>query len=304
MLNFTLTDLRYLTALAEEKHFAKAAARSFVSQPTLSIAIKKLEENLNVIIFEREKHQVIVTPLGEQIIQQAYQILNEAGQLLSIAESGQDPYLQPLRIGAIFTIGPYIFPSLVQKLVEGNSPLRLALEENYTHILTEKLLARELDVIVLATEVNHPEIEQSVVGNDRLDIICARKNPLAEQKKLKADDLAEETFILLGQGNCFRDQVLQVCPQYNPGNNQFANLITTSSLETIKYMVEMNLGISMLPRIAQNQLPKDVVLREVCHGKQTPKREISLVYRQNFQRRELIEIIRQQLVIQLSGSLD
>lgn len=302
MLNFTLTDLRYLTALAEEKHFAKAAARSFVSQPTLSIAIKKLEDNLNIIIFEREKHQVVVTPLGEQIIQQAYQILNEANELLAIAESGQNPYLQPLRVGAIFTIGPYIFPELVQKLITDDSPLRLALEENYTQVLTDKLLARELDVIILATEVNHPEIEQEVIAKDLLDIICAKSNPLAAQKKLKAEDLADETFILLGQGNCFRDQVLQVCPQYNPGNNQFANLITTSSLETVKYMVEMNLGISMLPKVAQNQLPKALVVRPLSHDKHVPFREISLAYRKNFQRKDLIDSIKERLIIQLTAA--
>lgn len=292
--------MRYLTALAEEKHFAKAAARSFVSQPTLSIAIKKLEDNLNIIIFEREKHQVVVTPLGEQIIQQAYQILNEASELLAIAESGQNPYLQPLRVGAIFTIGPYIFPGLVQKLVADGSQLRLALEENYTQVLTDKLLARELDVIILATEVNHPEVEQEVVGKDILDIICAKNNPLVANKKLKAEDLTDETFILLGQGNCFRDQVLQICPQYNPGNNQFANLITTSSLETVKYMVEMNLGISMLPRIAQNQLPKELVVRSLSHDKLVPYREISLAYRKNFQRKELIDVIKERLIVQLA----
>ncbi len=297
MLNYSLTDLRYLLALAEEKHFARAAQKCFVSQPTLSIAIKKLEENLGITIFERDNHQILVSPSGEQIIEQAQKILSEAEQLIQIAKSQQDIYAQPLRIGAILTIGPYLFPKLVSKIISETPQLKLVVEENYTHVLLEKLLVGELDILLLATAVEHHDLVQVELGTDELNLICSTQHPFAKSNKIMQKQLTEETFLLLGNGNCFRDQVIQICPNCDPQKNKIANLITTSSLETIKYMVAMNIGVSILPRLAQHNLPNNLCMKPF--GGKTQSRTISLVYRRNFARKALIEDIQQILVTEL-----
>jgi LysR family hydrogen peroxide-inducible transcriptional activator len=300
MLNFTLTDLKYLLALAEEKHFAKAAARCFVSQPTLSIAIKKLEENLEVCIFERENHQILLTPAGNMIIEQAKKILSEAQQMREMALGCQNPYSQPLRIGAILTIGPYLFPSLVRDTIKLAPELKLILEEGFTTILTAKLLAGELDAIILATPVTEAELEQTEIFQDELSLICSSKHKLAKQAKISPKVLNDETLLLLGNGNCLRDQVLQICKPSTTISN-ISNQIISSSLETIKYMVEMNIGVSILPKIAQINLPSDLVVKPFSASKK-PARTLSIVTRKNFPRKSLVELIKKQLITQLVNS--
>lgn len=297
MLNFTLTDLKYLLALAEEKHFAKAAARCFVSQPTLSIAIKKLEENLEVCVFERENHQILLTPAGNMIIEQAKKILSEAQQMREMALGCQNPYSQPLRIGAILTIGPYLFPSLVRDTIKLAPELKLILEEGFTTTLTAKLLAGELDAIILATPVTEAELEQTEIFQDELSLICSSKHKLATQAKISPKVLNDETLLLLGNGNCLRDQVLQVCKP-NTTISNVSNQIISSSLETIKYMVEMNIGVSILPKIAQINLPADLVVKPFS-GNKKPTRTLSIVTRKNFPRKSLVKLIEQQLIAQL-----
>lgn len=289
ILNFTLTDLRYLVALAEDKHFAKAAERSFVSQPTLSIAIKKLEDNLGLTIFERQNHNVIITPSGQKIIAQAYKILAEAASLNEIAKLALNPFAEPLKIGAIFTIGPYLFPKFVSKVIKQIPELKLLVEENYTHVLTQKLWNGELDAIILATSDEHKEFTQVDLFEDELNLICAKNNSLARFATIKQTQLDNETFLMLGSGHCLRDQVIEACNSSHQGTNQFTNLITSSSLETIKYMVEMDLGISILPKLAQQNLPSEIVVKKFGQTKST--RTISLVYRNNYPHKELIEAI-------------
>lgn len=300
MLNFTLTDLKYLLALAEEKHFAKAAARCFVSQPTLSIAIKKLEENLEVCIFERENHQILLTPAGNMIIEQAKKILNEAQQMREMALGCQNPYSQPLRIGAILTIGPYLFPSLVRDTIKLAPELKLILEEGITSTLTAKLLAGELDVIILATPVTEAELEQTEIFQDELSLICSTQHKLAKQAKISPKVLNDETLLLLGNGNCLRDQVLQICKPSTTISN-ISNQIISSSLETIKYMVEMNIGVSILPKIAQINLPSDLIVKPFGASKK-PARTLSIVTRKNFPRKSLVELVKKQLITQLVNS--
>lgn len=287
MINFTLTDLRYLIALADEQHFAKAAQKCFVSQPTLSIAIRKLEDNLGVIIFERENHKVLITPPGCEIIRQSRKILAEAQQLSDLASNYQNVYAHPLKLGAIFTIGPYVFPNLIKKTMEQLPDLQLIIEEGYTDNLKNKLINGELDAILLATDVNHPDLQQVELAKDPLVVVCSSKHKFARQKKLTTSALEQEPFLLLGVGNCFRDQVLQICTQCTEANEETANMIVASSLETIKPMVAMNIGISILPRLALKNLPAEIKIKQL-HG-QIPSRKLSLVSRKNFVRNKLID---------------
>lgn len=281
MLNFTLTDLRYLVALAEDKHFARAAERSFVSQPTLSIAIKKLEENLGVNIFERQNHQIIITPSGEKIIAQAYKILNEASQLTQLAKRATNEYTEPIRIGAIFTIGPYIFPNLVKKVTKELPDLKLIIEENYTNTLIDKLSSGALDFIIIATNESRKEFIQIDLFKDELQLICSKQSKFAKMSTtIKQNHLAQETFLLLGDGHCLRDQIIEACPSSNKNINNLGHVITSSSLETIKYMVEMNLGISVLPKMAQNNLSENIIIKDF--GTKKSSRTISIMFRNNY----------------------
>jgi len=289
MINFTLTDLKYLIALSDEQHFAKAAQKCFISQPTLSIAIKKLEDNLGISIFERENHRVLITPAGDEIIKQARKIISEAQHLLDIVETNQNPFKQPIRLGAIFTIGPYVFPSLIHSIMQEEPRLQLIVEEGYTDNLTAKLINGELDALILATEAQHPELTQIKLHDDRLSVVCSKQHTLAAVTKIAPEDLKLERFLLLGLGNCFRDQVLQVCPECNMNNQQSSSLITASSLETIKFMVAMNIGISILPALALKNLPTEVKIKHL--PKPVPSRTLNLVYRKNFTRIDLLNKI-------------
>lgn len=288
MLNFTLTDLRYLLALAEEKHFAKAADKCFVSQPTLSIAIKKLEDNFGVIIFERQNHQILITDSGRRIIAQAEIVLAQAKLLQQLAMNSADPYAEPLKIGAIFTIGPYLFPKLVQQVTHSVTQLKLIIEENYTDRLISKLLSGEIDIAILATEEKYSELNKIDLFNEELHIICSNKHSLANQKMpIKQEQLNQETILLLGSGHCLRDQIIEACNNAQQHNHIFGHSITTSSLETIKYMVEMNLGLSILPQMAEHNLSSQIVVKQFGQGKSI--RTISMYYRKNFPREILVE---------------
>lgn len=290
MINFTITELRYVVALAEEKHFARAAQKCFVSQPTLSIAIKKLEENLGINIFERKSHQIIITQAGAILLAQAKKIINEANQLISIASLYQDQYKFPLRVGAILTIGPYIFPALVNKILQELPKLQLTLEENFTDSLIESLLNGNLDLIIVATQINHNDLVQESFAEDELDMIFSSSHNFAKLNKISPKVLDDETLLLLGNGNCLRDQILQLCSNQasRPGNQ-----ITTSSLETIKYMVGMNLGVSILPRLAQKHLPQNISIKSFS-GK-PPKRVLNIVYRKSSPRMNVIMQIKAML---------
>lgn len=290
MLNFTLTDLKYLVALAKDKHFARAAEHSFVSQPTLSIAIKKLEENLGVSIFERQNHQVIITPSGEKIINQAYKILSEASKLMQLAKIATDKYAEPIRMGAIFTIGPYIFPDLIKKVTKELPDLKLIIEENYTNALIDKLSSGALDFIIIATNESRKEFTQIDLFEDELQLICSKQSKFAKlSTTIKQKHLTQETFLLLGDGHCLRDQIIEACPSSNKNTNNLGHVITSSSLETIKYMVEMNLGISVLPKMAQNNLSENIVIKDF--GTKKSSRTISIMFRSNYHHIEIANSI-------------
>lgn len=294
MLNFTLTDLRYLLTLAKEKHFAKAAEACFVSQPTLSIAIKKLEENFGITIFERHYHQTILTSSGQKLVEQAKKILAEAKLFQQIALNATNPYAEPLKIGAIFTIGPYLFPKLVQHTVRELTQLKLIIEENYTETLLTKLTTGELDIAILATDEKIAELTRIDLFSEELHLICSHLHPLAAQKELiQAPQLTQETVLLLGTGHCLRDQIIEACNQSTPNEN-LGHALTTSSLETIKYMVEMNLGVSILPQMAEQNLSSQLRVKQFGQGKST--RTISMYYRKNFPResiaKQLADIIK------------
>lgn len=292
MINFTITELRYLIALAEEQHFARAAQKCFVSQPTLSVAIRKLEENLGITVFIRENNRVIISKAGNDVIIQARKILHEVRQLVDIVDRNKSSIQHQINLGAIFTIGPYVFPKLIKYVMKNESSLQLIIEEAYHDDLINQLLNRKLDAVIIATKTNHPELIQIPLCEDKLAVVCSTQHYLTNKQKIEPQDLEKENFLLIDSGNCLREQVLEVYPKWSIDHHP-PSMITASSLETIKTMVAMNIGVSILPELALQNLDPAIAVKYFTP--KAPIRTISLVYRKNFTRMELIMKIKEQL---------
>jgi len=290
----TLTELRYIVALAREKHFGRAAEKCFVAQPTLSVAVKKLEDELGVILFERGQSEVSVTPAGAPIIKQAEKVIAEAGRIRELADTAGDPLAGPLRIGAIYTIGPYLLPKLVPLLRERAPKMPLIIQENFTARLIEALKNGELDVAVLALPVAEPGLVAQAVYDEAFRVLVPAQHPWTKLKQVDAARLVEEPLLMLGRGNCFRDQVLDLCGLAGAGGPQ---VLEGSSLETIRHMVASGVGITVMPASAVDELPKnDALLRVRPFTDPTPTRRVGLVWRASFPRFQAIDLLRRALL--------
>lgn len=292
----TLTDLRYLVALARERHFGRAAERCHVSQPTLSVAIKKVEEELGVQLFERSATEVKITSVGRRIVQQAEKVLVEAALLPEIAAAGKDPLLGPLRIGAIYTIGPYLLPRLIPRMREHAPRMPLVIQENFTHVLVEQLKRGELDVVILSLPFEEAGVVAQPLYDEPFRVLLPAGHPWASAPFIEADKLADDQLLLLGAGNCFRDQVLEVCPQCrNVGGLQ--RTLEGSSLETIRHMVASGLGVTILPSSAADELQENnplVAVRPFADPE--PTRRVALAWRVTYPRSGAIDVLRQAIL--------
>lgn len=290
----TLTELRYLVALAREKHFGRAAEACNVSQPTLSAAIKKLEEHLGMALFERRPREVRVTSEAEPVIAQAQRVLEQADLLEQMASQQRDQLSAPLRIGAIFTVAPYLFPVIVPRIRKTAPGMPLFIEENYTHVLRGKLERGELDAIIVALPFSGGGLVRARMYDESFSVLLPAGHPWSEQEAVKPDQLLEETLLLLGEGHCFRDQVLELCPAIDSQKQRNLVQIEGGSLETLRHMVASGLGITILP---------DSALRHNGYGEgvftirpfvsPVPTRTIALVWRDSFPRPKAIEVVRQ-----------
>jgi LysR family hydrogen peroxide-inducible transcriptional activator len=292
----TLTELRYLVALSETGHFRKAAEQCNVSQPTLSIAIKRLEEELDVPLFERSRHKVTATPIGERIVNQAVTILQETQNLLQLAEQGKDPLGSIMSVGAIYTVGPYLFPRLVSGLQAVAPEMPLFIEENYTAVLRGKLSRGQLDAIFIALPFTEPEVVTRAVYDEPFVVVLPRDHPLAKKKRIDPAALAEHRVLLMGEGHCFRDQVLEACPGLQHAiQEDYASghaVVEGSSLETLKHMVATGLGITVLPRTAADIATyggKSLVVRDFAEP--APKRTVALAWRVSYPRHQAIDTL-------------
>lgn len=293
----TLTELRYVVALAREKHFGRAAEACFVSQPTLSVAVKKLEEELGVALFERGKTEVAVTPVGERVVEQARRVLEELEGVKRIAQQARDPLVGPLRIGAIYTVGPYLFPRLVPILHETAPQMRLVVEENYTARLRERLVAGELDAILVCLPFEEPGVVTLPLYDEPFLVMVPAGHPWAKRKAIPTEDLSKETVLLLGAGHCFRDQVIEACPScVGPpaAEGGLQKAVEGSSLETIRHMVASGMGITVLPCTAASG-PGHYAnrLTEIRPFVTPPRRRVVLAWRVTFPRPQAIEAVRQ-----------
>lgn len=288
----TLTDLRYIVALARERHFGRAAEKCHVSQPTLSVAVKKLEEELGVSVFERNTAELRVTPVGEQIVAQAERVLAEAGKVKELADQGKDPLAGPLRLGVIYTIGPYLLPRLIPVLHRRAPRMPLLIQENYTARLTEALKRGDLDVIVISLPYAQSGLATQPLYEEPFRVVMPAAHPWAAEPTIAAQRLADESFLLLGAGNCFRDQVLEVCPRLSQAGG-LQRTLEGSSLETIRHMVASGSGITVLPSSAADLLPTTQPLLAVRpFTPPQPARRVALAWRLSYPRHQAIDVLR------------
>ncbi len=287
----TLAELRYIVAVARERHFGRAAQACFVSQPTLSVAVKKLENELNVILFERGKNEVMVTPIGEQIVNQAQRTLEAAGKITRIAATDDNGMSEPLRIGVIYTIGPYLLPHLIPALRDLTPNLQVIIEEGFTADLRVRLKQGNLDAIILARPFSESGVEILPLYREPFVVVLPRSHPWSERKSVHRDDLAEETVLLLGKGHCFRDQVLEECPGCLRIGHQddLQKTLEGGSIETIRHMVASGVGVTVLPCSAAGaeEYSRRLLSIKRFTGK-TPTREVILSWRKGFPRIEAI----------------
>jgi LysR family transcriptional regulator, hydrogen peroxide-inducible genes activator len=301
----TLTELKYIVAVAREKHFGKAAEACFVSQPTLSVAIKKLEEELEVKLFERSATEVAVTPLGEEIVRQAQGVLEQAAGIKEIAKRGKDPLAGPLTLGVIYTIGPYLLPDLVRQSIARTPQMPLMLQENFTVRLLEMLRTGEIDCAVLAEPFPDTGLAIAPLYDEPFMVAVPSSHPLASSKSISAEELRTETMLLLGTGHCFRDHVLEVCPEFarfSANAEGIRKSFEGSSLETIKHMVAAGMGVTLVPRLSvpaeafeprpRRRKKDESFVKYIPFDRDEPSRRVVLAWRRSFTRYEAIAALR------------
>lgn len=289
----TLTELRYIVALAQTRHFGRAAERCHISQPTLSVGVKKLEEDLGVLIFERSKSAVRVTSVGEAIVAQAQRVLEQAQTIRELAHAGKNQLTAPLRVGAIYTVGPYLFPRLIPLLHRSAPDMPLYIEENFTHVLRDKLRNGELDVIIIALPYQDADVLTKAAYVEPFCVLLPAEHAWTKKDSIDSKLLNDKSLLLLGEGHCFRDQVLEACPTTMPGNSE--NRYTTveaSSLETIRHMVASGLGVSVLPLSAvDNHRYAEGVIAVRPFTAPAPTRTVAIAWRATFPRPKAIDVL-------------
>lgn len=293
----TLTELRYIVAVARERHFGRAASACHVSQPTLSVAVRKLEEELGVTLFERGRSEIGITPIGRRLVEQARRVLAETSTLQQIAEQAQDPLSGPLRLGAIYTVGPYLFPHLIPVLRERAPQMPLIVEENFTARLAERLRQGELDAIILALPFEAAGVDNAALYEEPFRVVMPADHPWRRRKRISADELGTENVLLLGAGHCFREQVLTACPDCgdsmveDPEPNR---ALEGSSLETIRHMVASGAGVTVLPCTALDfdHYDESMLITRPFNNPE-PRRRVALAWRSSFPRVEAISELQQ-----------
>jgi LysR family transcriptional regulator, hydrogen peroxide-inducible genes activator len=285
----TFTELRYLVAVANERSFGRAAQRCFVSQPALSVAIQKLEEELGARLFERSKSEVTVTPVGARIVEQAQKVLEEMARIREIAQAGRNPLAGPLKLGVIHTVAPYLLPDLIPALHELAPQMPLDIEENLTENLEAALRAGGIDAAIVALPFAPAGAVTTFLYEEPFQVVVPLAHKWAKRKSIHPDELAAEHTIMLNVGHCFRDQVLDACPELN---RAAAPVTRTNSLETARNMVASGLGVSVLPRDALTPKYHSRLVVPVPFTRPRPSRRIALASRKSFPRPEAIAALR------------
>jgi LysR family hydrogen peroxide-inducible transcriptional activator len=274
-----LKDLKYLVALADTRHFGRAAERSFVSQPTLSAQLKKLEEYLGVKLVERQPKNVQLTEVGRQIVVRARRMLDEGDEIIALAKSNTDPFAGKLKVALIPTIGPYLLPRVMQKIRKALPRLRLMLYEYQTESLLKRLRAGEIDLGIMALPLAHDGVESRRLYEEAFTVALPTHHALASRASIRVQDLTGHTLLLLEDGHCLRDQALELCSRIDVRE---AEDFRATSLETLRQMVIAGLGITLLPALAVESpfgSQRGLTIREFV--KPAPSRIVGAVWRKS-----------------------
>jgi LysR family hydrogen peroxide-inducible transcriptional activator len=284
-----LKDLKYLVALADTGHFGKAAERTFVSQPTLSAQLKKLEEYLGVKLVERQPKNVQLTEVGRQIVIRARRMLDEGDEIVALARSNTDPFAGKLKVALIPTIGPYLLPRIMQKIRKGLPHLGLMLYEYQTEALLKRLRDGEIDLGIMAMPALADGVESRDLYRENFTVALPNNHPLAAKSTIKVQDLKGHTLLLLEDGHCLRDQALEVCSRVDVKE---AEDFRATSLETLRQMVVAGLGITLLPEMAVESpfgSQRGLTVRQFA--KPAPSRTVGAVWRKTTTRGAAINAV-------------
>ena len=283
----TLTELKFIVAVAQERNFRRAAEKCFVTQPALSLAIKKLEEELNVSIFERSRTDVSTTEIGEKIIEQAAKVLEEASRIKQLAELGKNQLIGTFKLGMIHSIGPYLLPEIIPILRKTAPDMPLEVEENLTANLETQLRNGVIDAAIIALPFDLAGVQYQALYDEEFDVVVPVNHHWAARKHIKPEELAEEKVLLLNSGHCFSNQVAEACPNLA----RKGEVLQGNSLETIRNMVASNLGITVLPCSATAERYHNPLIRVIPFTHPAPTRRIAIAWRKSFVRVEAVEII-------------
>lgn len=301
----TLTELKYILAVARERHFGRAAEACHVSQPSLSVAVKKLEDELEVKIFERRSSELTITPIGEVIVEKAKRVLENASELRELAAQGKDPLSGPLRVGVIYTIAPYLLPQLVASMHKKTPSMPLILTESFTTTLLEQLKAGEIDCAVVALPISQPGLMMQPLYDETFVAVVPADHELTKGESITREQLTREPMLLLGSGHCFRDQILDFCSDFIHDDCGGKRTLEGTSLQTITYMVAQGLGVTVLPASAVPYYRDSPDIKILPFEKPAvPKRRVVLVWRKSFPRIAAMQAIRDAMkTVSLEGSV-
>jgi LysR family transcriptional regulator, hydrogen peroxide-inducible genes activator len=283
----SLTELKFIVAVAQERNFRRAAEKCFVSQPALSLAIKKLEQELNVIIFERSRSDVTPTDIGEKIIEQAEKVLEEAARIKQLAEMGKNQLKGTFKLGLIHSIGPYLLPEIIPILRKTAPEMPLEVEENLTANLEIQLKNGVIDAAIVALPFNVAGLQYKALYDEEFDVVVPATHHWTSRKHIRPEELSEEKVLLLNSGHCFSNQITQACPELS----RKGEILQGNSLETIRNMVASNLGITVLPCSATAERYNNPLIKVIPFVSPAPTRRIAIAWRKSFVRLEAVEKI-------------
>lgn len=290
----TLTQMEYMVAVDTHRHFALAAEKCFVTQPTLSMQLQKLEEELGVKIFDRTKQPVIPTEIGVRIIAQARVVLRESGLIKQLINDEKDIMTGELRIGIIPTLAPYLLPTLFKQVREKYPQLELVIRETITEEVVHELKNNRLDCGLVVTPLKEASIREDILFYEELFVYVSRKNALYDKKYVLPDDINPDQLWLLEEGHCFRSQVLNLCELRKSGDLHFK--YATGSIETLKRMVDKSNGLTILPELAVMEFNKTQMKLVKRLKDPSPAREVSLVTHRDHIKTKLIQTLKDEIL--------
>lgn len=283
-----LTTLRYLVAFADEGSFSRAAERCQVSQPTLSVALQQLESELDVALIERSKGHVALTDLGQQVVAQARRTLDDVRRIELVAQTGRNPLAGDFRLGVIHTIGPYLLPELIAAMRKVMPDMRLFIDESMTALLADSLKYGAIDAAIIALPFDVPGIDVHPLYDEAFHVVVPKGHRWSTRDKIARHEMRGEDVLVLKAGNCFREQVIDACPEMSHADG---SALEGHSIETVRCMVASNYGISVLPASSLNGVYCNDMVTAIPFEAPAPSRRVAIAWRNGYTRTEVIDAI-------------